>query len=355
MSLELRFQLDRGSFHLDVDLALPLRGITGIFGPSGSGKTTLLRVLAGLEPTSKGLVKVGGQVWQDGAAWTPAHLRSIGFVFQEPSLFSHLNVQRNISFGLKGKAATESKLAMEQCAGLLGIEHLQERYPHQLSGGEQQRVAIARAVATSPSLLLMDEPMASLDAARKLELLPYFESLQQELQIPILYVSHAKEDVLRLADHLVLLQNGVVEAAGPVAEIASRLDLSMAQSPDAQCVLETQVVGFEADYGLVHLKFAGGRLVVADSGMKLGDAVRVLVRGSDVSITLQRASGTSILNVLDATVEAVAEEDASQCTVRLLLNGVPVLSRLTRKSVQQLQLVPGKQVFVQVKSVAVLN
>ena len=207
--IDARLALPRRGFTLDVALALPQTGVTALFGPSGCGKTTVLRALAGLERAA-GRVALGAEVWQDDAAgrFVPTHERAIGYVIQEAALFPHLDVRRNLAYGLKRIAPGERRIALDQVVELLGITHLLERRPDTLSGGERQRVAIARALATSPKLLLMDEPLAALDAKRKAEVLPYLDRLHAELGIPIVYVSHAIDEVARLADHLVLMDAG---------------------------------------------------------------------------------------------------------------------------------------------------
>jgi len=355
MSLQARLRVERSDFELNVDLKIPSTGITAVFGPSGSGKTTILRSIAGLDRFPAAHIQFGSQVWQSENRFVPSHQRALGFVFQQPSLFDHLDVEGNIRFGFRRVPASQRQVAVEDCVDLLDLGSLLTRKPHQISGGEQQRVAIARALASSPQILLMDEPMASLDDARKLELLPYFESLHQKLEIPILYVSHAREEVLRLADHLVLLGHGQVEAQGPACALASRLDLSLALRSDAQSILETTVTGFDESFGLTHLSFSGGSLAVTRRDLPVGAKVRLLVRASDISLTLERASQTSILNILAARVDDIGQPNAGQQTVRLLLGRDSLLARLTQKSVFELGLSRGKDVFAQIKSVAVLK
>ena len=207
-----RFRLDYSGFSLDVDLDLPGRGVTALFGPSGSGKTTLLRAIAGLEHAPGGALAVNGDVWQDTVRFVPTHKRSLGYVFQEASLFPHLSVQGNLQYGQKRVPVAQRRVSLDQAIALLDIGHLLDRKPARLSGGERQRIGIARALATSPRLLLMDEPLAALDHARKQEILPYLERLHDELDIPVLYVSHAPDEVARLADHIV----GVARGGGAV-------------------------------------------------------------------------------------------------------------------------------------------
>jgi len=244
-SILARLTLARDDFTLDVDLQLPGSGISALFGHSGSGKTSCLRCLAGLERAASAYIEVNGEVWEDSASgfFLPPHRRPIGYVFQEASLFPHLSVRANLEFGWRRVPAAQRKVSLEQACALLGIGHLLERRPATLSGGEAQRVGIARALLSSPRLLLLDEPLAALDGPRKREILPYLEHLHEELQIPLVYVSHAQDEVARLADYLVLLEQGKVLASGPIIETLARLDLPLAQGDDAGVVLEGLVVG----------------------------------------------------------------------------------------------------------------
>lgn len=355
MSIDARFRIRRGEFSLDVALSFPERGVTALFGPSGCGKTTLLRAIAGLERCDGGFLKVGGEVWQEEDFFLPPHKRPLGYVFQEPSLFSHLTVRANLQYGRKRLREGERKVSLERAVELLGIGALLDRRPHQLSGGEQQRVAIARALAVSPSLLLLDEPLAALDLKRKHEILPYLESLHRELRIPVLYVSHSRDEVARLADHLVLLEAGRVQATGRVSELFSRLDLPLARGPDTESVIEAVIAGHDDRFELTFLDFPGGRFTVPRDHRPTGVPVRLQVKANDVSITLEHQEKTSILNIFPAVVDELADEGGSRVTVRLLVGGVPILSRVTRKSATELGLRPGTAVYAQVKGVAVLS
>ena len=355
MSIDARFYMQRGDFTLDVDMQLPERGLTALFGPSGCGKTSLLRAIAGLEPGAEGRLKVGDQLWQDGVRGLAPHKRPLGYVFQEPSLFAHLDVRRNLEYGLRRLPPEQHRVSLERAVDLLGIGHLLARRPHQLSGGEQQRVAIARALAVSPALLLLDEPLAALDLARKQDIMPYLESLHRELDIPVLYVSHSRDEVARLGDHLVLMDNGRVQASGPLNELFTRLDVSLAHGLHAETVIDGVVSGHEDDFKLTYVDFSGGRFVVARNSLSSGTPVRLQVEARDVSITLERQTGTSILNIFAATVEDMVNEGEAQVTVRLLLGSVPLLARITRKSASDLNLEVGKSVYAQVKSVALLS
>lgn len=357
MSLTARFELSHPGFALDVDLALPGSGVTALFGPSGSGKTSCLRCVAGLERGARGRLVVAGETWQDSerGLFLPPHRRALGYVFQDANLFEHLDVRRNLLFGWQRVAPGERRLALEQVVELLGIEGLLTRLPARLSGGERQRVGIARALLTSPRLLLMDEPLAALDAERKAEILPYLERLTRELALPILYVSHAPDEVARLADHLVLLEQGRVLASGPTSAVLARLDLPIALAEDAGVVLEGRVLGHDPDYGLLSLGLPGEqRVLLAHAPLPPGQALRIKVLARDVSLSLERHH-SSILNVLPATVAEIAPtRSPAQVLLRLDLGGTALLARITRYSLERLSLQPGSQVWAQLKSVAVL-
>jgi len=355
MSIELRFNVQREGFALSLDTTLPGTGISAIFGPSGCGKTTLLRAVAGLERDPNGLCCVNGESWQENRHHLPTHQRPLGYVFQEANLFTHLNVQQNLEYGLKRTPASQRRIAINDAIELLGIDHLLARNPGNLSGGERQRVAIARALLTSPSLLLMDEPLASLDRDGKREILPYLEQLHDELAMPMLYVSHAAEEVARLADHLLLLEHGRVRAQGPTIELLTRLDLAREQGPDAEALIETQVGAHDDAYHLSYLDFPGGRFSVVRNQLPLGHRARVRILARDVSLTLAQQNGTSILNIFPASVDKLIEDGPAQVLVRLDLNGSALLARVTRKSAQALDLAPGKQLFAQVKTVALVD
>ncbi len=356
MSIQARFKHRYDSFMLDVDLDLPGKGVTALFGPSGCGKTTLLRCMAGLTRATQGQLTVHGQVWQDASRFTPTHQRPLGYVFQEANLFAHLNVQRNLLYGLARVPVAERRIAQSSVVELLGIAHLLERMPVGLSGGERQRVAIARALLTSPRLLLMDEPLAALDLARKKEFLPYLERLHDELDIPVLYVSHAPDEVARLADHIVVMQDGRAVGAGPLTETLARLDLPIHLGEDAGVVLHAVVAEIDTVWHLARVEFPGGSLWVRDAGHALGHAVRVRILARDVSVALAPVAGVSIQNCLPATVEQMAGDyHPALSLLRLRVGESPLLARLTRRSSAALDLEPGKAVWVQIKAVALIG
>ncbi|MEI2622481.1 MAG: molybdenum ABC transporter ATP-binding protein [Giesbergeria sp.] len=362
--IEARLRLQRPTFTLDVDLKLPGRGFIALFGPSGCGKTSCLRALAGLERARPGVVRVAGSTWQDDAAgiWLPTHQRALGYVFQEASLFEHLSVRGNIEYAQKrvrpaqGRAIRAATVAVEQAVDLLGLTGLMERRPATLSGGERQRVAIARALAAQPRVLLMDEPLAALDAGRKAELLPYLEALQRTLAIPVLYVSHALDEVARLATHMVLLDAGRVRASGSAEDLIARLDLPLAQGDAAATIVEGTLLRHDSAEHLSTLAFSGGELHVTSTAARpVGQRLRVRIQARDVSLTLARQSGTSILNIVPATVTGLREDSPGQWMVALDAGGARLLARITQRSVHLLGIAPGRTLFAQVKGVALLD
>ena len=352
MSIECRFNIVRTDFVLDVDLMIPLTGVTAIFGPSGSGKTTFLRALAGLE-NNKGYLKVGDTIWQDEKYFLPTHQRSIGYVFQEASLFEHLNVKDNIEYGFK-RAIESDQSVMHRAIILLQIEHLLGRRTDELSGGERQRVAIARALSLSPKMLLMDEPMASLDEKHKKEILPFLENLHAELDIPMIYVTHSIDEVAHLADQLILLDEGKVVGNGKISEMLTRLDLSLSHGERASSIIEAKVLEHDEHYNLTTIDFSGGQFFVPRKQLPVGCDVRLRVEARDVSLTVERQSDTSILNILPAIVDEISDENDAQVIVRLKVGDDLLLSCVTKKSADLLQLQQGKKIYAQIKSVALL-
>ena len=355
--LQLCLQRSYSAFTLDLALELPGRKVSALYGPSGCGKTSTLRAVAGLDRAARGRVVVQGEVWQDDeqALFVPTHRRAIGYVFQEPSLFAHLSVQGNLDFGRRRVPSAQRRVALERAVELLGIAALLPRLPHTLSGGERQRVAIARALASSPRLLLMDEPLAALDAQRKAEVLPYLERLQSELDIPLLYVSHAIDEVARLADHLVLMKAGRVLASGPTQALLTRLDLPLAHGDSTAAVLAATVSGHDDRFGLSYADFAGGRMTLAQPKLPLGQTLRLRIQARDVSLTLQQQTQTSILNILHATITGLADDSPGQVMVCMDVGGSSLLARVSARSVDALQLAPGQTVYAQIKGVAVVG
>jgi molybdate transport system ATP-binding protein len=358
--LTARLQLARQSFHLDVELEVPARGVTSLFGASGAGKTTILRCIAGLERGAIGTVRIGERVWQDdtNGVFVPAHRRGVGYVFQDANLFPHLNVAGNLRYAESRVPRGERRLALTQIIGWLGIEELLRRRPGDLSGGERQRVAIARALASHPSLLLLDEPLSSLDEPSRQSCLACLEVLPEQLAIPILHVSHSLREVARLADQVVRIEAGRVLQRGPVQEMVTSLDLLRSQGDDLGAVLETTVERHDEEFQLTALAGPCGILWVRRLERPLGSSVRVQVLARDVSLALAREEHSSLVNQMPCRVVALVDPESWQVTVRLEAgqggSRCELLARVTRKSCVHLGLVPGQRVVARVKGVGLL-
>ncbi len=349
-----------GAFSLDAGFASDGR-LTALFGRSGSGKTSLVKVISGLIRPQEGRVVIDGRVMVDSAAgvFVPKHKRRIGYVFQEARLFPHLSVRQNLLYGRWfAPKAEDGSSRLDDVLDLLGIGHLLQRQPGALSGGEKQRVAIGRALLAKPRLLLMDEPLASLDEERKAEILPYIERLRDGFGIPIVYVSHSIAEVARLATHLVILDQGKVSMSGPTAELMSRPDVPiLSTSAEAGAILDARVLRHEPGHALTILETAAGRLQIARRNVPEGTALRVRIVASDVMLSLKPLDGISALNVLPGRVSAIGapHRDGGALEVRLDCNGVGLLARLTVKSAEQLRLKPGSPVYAVIKSVSIDN
>jgi molybdate transport system ATP-binding protein len=356
MAIDLHFDLRRPDFHLDIKSRIPARGVTALFGRSGCGKTTLLRCIAGLEPDARGRLVVDGQIWQDQDRFIAAHKRPVGYVFQEGRLFPHLSVRGNLEYGYLRIPATERVVLPDEVIELLGLDSLLDRRPGELSGGQRQRVAMGRALLTSPRVLLMDEPLAALDAISKAEILPYLERLHDELSIPVLYVSHSIDEVMRLADHMLLLEDGRLRAEGPLRELTTRGDLPLARAEEAVAMLEAQVLEHDDDDHVSVLGISGARLILLREDLPVGRRVRVSIHARDVSIALTPPRDISMLNCLPVTVRHVHEETRpGQALLELEVHGQPLLARITKRSLRTLGLAQGMQVHALIKAVALVE
>src|SRR3546814_641157 len=303
-------------------------------------------MLAGLLRPTRGRIVLRGQTLFDSQRGIdlPPERRRLGYVFQEGRLFPHLSVRHNLLYGYRRAPAAERSIGLDRVVGLLGLESLLKRRPGTLSGGEKQRVALGRALLANPRLLLMDEPLAALDQPRKEEILPFIEHLKAELDLPVVYVSHAMQEILRLADTLVLMSNGRIEAVGPLEALTSRLDLRpLTGRYEAGAVLSTTVAGQDKMFGLTELRFAGGRLRVPHLGLPLGQALRVRIRARDVSIALTPPADISILNIIPCIVKEIGEEKGPQVDLQLDAGGAPIWARITARSCDALNLKPGLQ------------
>ena len=345
-----------GNFEVDAEFSCETDGIVALFGRSGSGKTSLVNMLAGLLRPDRGRIEIGGVPVFDSNRGLdlPPERRRLGYVFQEGRLFPHMSVRGNLGYGLRRVPAAERRIEFDQIVELLGLEALLERRPRDLSGGEKQRVALGRALLANPRLLLMDEPLAALDQARKEEILPFIERLRDELAIPIVYVSHAMPEIIRLADTMVLMSDGRVEAVGPLDELTSRLDLRpLTGRYEAGAVVEARVVGQDEAFSLTELSFAGGRLWVPRLDLENGTELRLRIRARDVILARERPEGTSILNALACVVRDIGAEEGPQVDLRLDAGGAALWARVTRRSLHELELVPGSPVYALIKAVAI--
>lgn len=352
--IECKIKVQLESFMLDANFSIPDRGITVVFGPSGSGKTTLLRAIAGLEKSDKGFLKIGDSVWQKGEDFLATHKRQIGYVFQDAALFDHLDVKGNLNFVVKRAIGLKEDF-IESIHNLLEIKTLLNRKTTQLSGGERQRVAIARALLTNPKILLLDEPLSALDLKRKNEILPYLDSIHNDLEIPILYVTHSQDEMSRLADHLLLIEDGNIVGSGPVNDMLTRFDMPLSHGGDAVSIIEAEVLKRDSEFNLMHLDFLGGQFIVPDNSFPVQTKVRIRVVARDVSLTKSKQVDTSILNIFPAMVQEIVNEGEAQVMVRLQIKETILLACITRKSSYKLRLEKGSEVFVQVKSVAILS
>jgi len=348
--------LTRAAFELQINCEIPGAGITGLFGASGCGKTTLLRCIAGLARPPAAEIRFNDQIWQDRRRFVPPHRRCIGYVFQEASLFPHLDTRGNLEFALRRVPRAQRRVELDEAVALLALGELMKQRPHQLSGGQRQRVAIARALLSSPQLLLMDEPLSSLDLASRNDVLPHLERLHDDLSIPIVYVSHEINEVMRIADHLLLMDAGRSVAFGPVQELLTRPDLPLAHLEQAGSVLEGVIAQHDEQFHLSYVEVPGGRLAISLRSAPIGKTVRVRIEARDVSLALQPPQRSSISNVLPArVVDVTVDRDPAQRLIRLQVGDKPLLARITLRSVQQLSIAPGLQLYVQIKSVALME
>ncbi|WP_454631760.1 molybdenum ABC transporter ATP-binding protein [Bradyrhizobium cenepequi] len=354
--IDIAFSGKLGAFSLNSRFSAPAAGVTAIFGPSGCGKTTVARCIAGLRHLREGFCAVDGDIWQDRGMFRPPHLRQIGYVFQEASLFPHLSVRGNLLYG--ALTHEPAPISFGEVVDLLGIERLLDRSPNQLSGGERQRVAIGRALLSQPKLLLMDEPLAALDSSAKSEILPFLERLHNDLSIPMLYISHDMAEIERLADQIVLMQNGVVTAAGPLHILQSNPALPLADSRHAAVSLDGTVSGYDGRYGLLALRIKGGRLLVPAPPTEPGARQRLRIPACDVSIASTPLE-CSILNILPARIISQSPLGGGEVTIVLALGadgaGAKILARITRRSRDMLGLTEGMDVFAQIKSVSLVS
>jgi molybdate transport system ATP-binding protein len=353
-SINIDITKSHNDFKLKIsNLIIPANGVTGIFGPSGSGKTTFLRCLAGFE-NFEGQIQIRDQIWQDSETHLKTWLRPIGYVFQEPSLFLHLNVKKNLEYGYSRIPEKKKKIFWDPIIKLLNIKSLLKRNVQDLSGGEKQRVAIGRALLTSPKLLLMDEPLSALDQKSKYEILLYLQKISFEFQVPIFYVSHALDELIKIADRLLLIENGNYLKLGSVEELLCQLDLSLLQGDHSSVLLHGVVEHEEADLGIICLNCDGQSIYVSSQQFDISHKVRIKISAKDVSLSKVKPVATSILNILYAQIFEIKILDHFQILIKLKLNKQFILSNITKKSLIDLDLKIGDFVYVQIKAVNLL-
>ncbi len=336
------FSLPLGEFNLEIDTEIPGQGVTALFGRSGSGKTSLLRCIAGLEKPPLAFLRFNGEIWHDTGQglFVPPQQRSIGYVFQEGVLFPHLRARENLLFGFKRTPKLQQIESLQRVVDLLGLHNLLQRYPYQLSGGEKQRVAIGRALLNNPRLLLMDEPMASLDRSHKKEIIPYLECLHRSTNIPIIYVTHDPEELVRVADRLLLIEAGRLVAQGALEEMMARVDLPISRDYDAGAIISARILEHDEEFHLTRVGFKGGELTIAAIDQPVGNSIRIRIHAKDVSLALDPPGPTSILTILPAQVMEMQAHGRGRMVIRLEVGGVPVLARITQKSQHRLGLEP---------------
>lgn len=354
--IHFHFSLPLDGFDLEAEAEIPGQGVTALFGRSGSGKTSLLRCIAGLERPSSAYLRFNGRLWHDSESglFVPPQQRGVGYVFQEGVLFPHLRVRENLMFGFKRTPREMQVESLQRVMDLLGLNDLLNRAPSQLSGGEKQRVAIGRALLNNPRLLLMDEPLASLDRGHKKEIIPYLECLHRSTNIPIIYVTHDPEELVRVADHLVLIEAGRLTAQGGLNEMMARVDLPISRDYDAGAIIAARILEHDQEFHLTLVGFDGGELTISAIDRPVGSDIRIRIHARDVSLALEPPGPTSILNILPARVMEMQAHGRGRMVIRLDIGGVPLLARITRKSQHRLGLEPGSKVYAQIKGVALL-
>ena len=353
VSIDIKTRLQ--TFELSVDLQLPAKGVTVLFGPSGCGKTTLLRCVAGLH-RADGKLEINQTVWQQGEYFVPVYQRNLGYIFQESQLFPHLDVNGNLQYGQNRVQHKIDSIQQQQVLKLLGIETLLDRKPSQLSGGEKQRVAIAQALLLNPKILLMDEPLSALDDARKREIMPYLERLRDELEIPVLYVTHSVDEMMRLADYLVVIDKGKVVAKGNLGEVLSSSDSPISLGEESGVVIEGKITERDLDWHLARLSFRGISIWARDMGFDVGSKIRFRVLARDVSLSQYAPTHSSIMNMLPVVVDEISSTEHKGIRLaRVMIEDTPILARITARSIHQLDLKKGMQAFAQVKSVAIIE
>ena len=347
-------KLQRKEFSIEAEFDIPSRGVMGIFGHSGSGKTTLLRCIAGLEKDAHGHIEINGRTWLSDNQNLSSQERNIGYIFQESRLFPHLSVLSNLNYGTKRCAECDTTtLDRDHLYELLNIGHLLNRKPHQLSGGEKQRVAIGRALLKNPQILLLDEPLASLDERRKQEILPFLDRLHEELSIPMLYVSHSMAEVTRLCDYILVMEQGRVQFNGRLHDALVSPESPLSHEEDAAAILEGIVSKQENEFQLSTIQTSNANHIVVPGQTNIGQHVRLRIKASDVSLCKSAVSDSSILNVIEGNISAILEETQGHVLLQINSRNDILLARISRKSYQQMELGLNQNIHMQIKAVSI--
>lgn len=346
-------ELKRQDFSLEGDFKIPAKGVLGIFGHSGSGKTSVLRCIAGLERNARGRIEISNQIWMDNTINLPSQQRNIGYIFQESRLFPHLNVLDNLEYGHRRRTSDHIAIDRTHLLELLNIGQLLSRKPHQLSGGEKQRVAIGRALLKNPELLLMDEPLASLDGERKLEILPFLDQLHKELSIPMIYVSHSLEEVSLLCDYMLVMEQGKIMFNGSLHDALTSNASPLSHASNAAAVLEGTVTKQEKEDQISTMQTVNGNNIQIQGLIPVGKHVRVRIRAADVSLVKKPATDSSILNIMEGTITDIVEEKNAQVLLLIECKGDLLLARISKKSCKHLNLALDQIIFTQIKAISI--
>jgi len=344
------------SLKLSIDEAIPTQGLCAVYGESGAGKTSLLRAIAGLNVYSGAYISFKDELWQDGVHLKQTYKRNLAYVMQEANLLPHLTARQNILYALRrrnqrNKKATSDNIEFQKVIELMGVGDCLDRYPVQLSGGEKQRIALARAILTKPDLLLLDEPLSALDDNRKAELLPYIELIKSELQSCILYVTHSKRELAKLADRVLMVEQGRYTLSEDIYSSLFPGNAALAK----EVVFAAKVAAKEPQWGMQVLDIAGRQLRLKDSGERIGSAVNLCISAKDVSLSLERPERSSILNLLPATIISLQEmPDDFSIDVLLDVSGQRLWASISRFSAQQMSLEPGLNLWAQIKAAAIV-
>ena len=350
---ECDIQLHRADFSIETKFSIPDKGVLGIFGPSGSGKTTLLRCIAGLEKEVAGRIELADEVWLSRDGNMPSQQRNVGYVFQDSRLFPHLSVADNLAYGRRRQNRPGEVIDREDLLALLNIGHLLARRPSQLSGGEKQRVAIARALLKNPQVLLLDEPLSSLDHKRRQEILPFLGKLHEELKIPMLYVSHSLEEVSFLCDHMLVIEQGRVRFDGDIHQALVSSDSPLATAENAAAILDGNVSKQEKDFRISTVHTVNGNAIQVPGILPIGQHVRLRLRATDISLSKTAAVDSSILNILQGVIIKVVEQQPTHVLLQVDVNRDMLLVRVTIKSFKLLALTPQQKIYVQIKAVSI--